>query len=381
MARIVVGSWMVRYPLGGNLSWTLQWLVGFQRLGHDVYLVEKSGYPNSCYDPVKAVMSDDCSCGMAIVNALLKRFDLQDKWCFVDARERYHGLSREHVEAVFKLADLFVDIGTHGAWLDEAGNARLRVLVDGEPGFRQMKMEKSLAAGEMLPSYDFYYSNGANVGTTRSTAPRAGKQWRPLFNPVVVRLFPRQPVGADAPFTTVMNWQAHEPIKFNGKTYGQKDVEFVKFIDLPSLTTSPLEIAVSGKNVPTKRLIDSKWRVRDAHDVTVSFDSYREYIRASKGEFSVCKSGYVATSCGWFSDRSAAYLASGRPVVMQDTGFRAHLPCGRGLFAVCTVDEAAAAIDEISGDYERHSKWARDIAIEYLDAPKVLGRFLYELGI
>jgi hypothetical protein len=285
------------------------------------------------------------------------------------------------VEAVFKSADLFVDIGSHGAWLNEAGDARLRVMVDGEPGFRQMKMEKSLAAGEMLPSYDFYYSNGANVGTTRGKAPTAGKQWRPLFNPVVVSLFPRQPVSSDAPFTTVMNWQAHEPLEFNRKTYGQKDVEFVNFIDLPSLTTSPLEIAVSGKNVPTKRLIYFGWRMRNAHDVTVSFDSYREYIRASKGEFSVCKSGYVATNCGWFSDRSAAYLASGRPVIMQDTGFSAHLPCGQGLFAIRTVDEAAAAINKINGDYERHSKWARDIAIEYLDASKILGRFLYGLGI
>ena len=380
MARIVVGSYMIRYPLGGNLSWTLQWLVGFQQLGHDVYLLEKSGYPSSCYDPVKTLMSDDCSYGIATVNALLTQFGLHDKWCFVDVHDHYHGLSRGHVKAVFKSADLFVDIGTHGTWLSEAADAGLRVLVDGEPGFRQMKMEKSLAAGEVLPSYDFYYSNGANVGTYRSTAPTAGKQWRPLFNPVVVSLFPLQPVSADAPFTTVMHWQAHEPIEFNNKIYGQKDVEFEKFNSLPGLTTTPLEIAVSGKNVPTKQLTDSGWRVRNAHDVTVSFDSYREYIRASRGEFSVCKNVFVATNSGWFSDRSAAYLASGRPVIMQDTGFSAHLPCGQGLFAVHTVDEAAAAIDEINSDYERHSKWARDIAIEYLDAPKVLGKFLHELG-
>src|SRR5215470_10319754 len=156
MARIILGSYMVRYPLGGVLSSSLQWLVGFQRLGHDIYVVEKSGWPNSCFNPAKNVMSDDCSYGTAALNTLLARFDLQDRWCFVDAQGCYYGLSRERVETVFKPADLFVDRGTHGAWLGEAAAAGLRVLVDGEPGFNQMKMEKQLAAGEELPHYDYY---------------------------------------------------------------------------------------------------------------------------------------------------------------------------------------------------------------------------------
>lgn len=381
MARIVFGSYMVRYPLGGVLSSSLQWLVGFQRLGHEVYLVEKSGWPNSCYDPSKGVMSDDCSYGTKMLSRLLPRFGLQDRWCFVDAGERYHGLPRERVEAIFKSADLFVDRGTHGTWLEEAAEAGLRVLVDGEPGSTQMKMQSRLAAGQKLPDYDAYYTVGRNIGTEKSTAPTAGKQWCPLFHPVDVGLFSRQPVDADAPFTTVMNWKAHEPIEFNGVTYGQKDAEFGRFIDLPRLTASPLELAVSGKGVPIKRLMDSGWRVRNAHAVTTSCDSYWEYVRASKGEFSSCKNIFVMTNSGWFSDRSAAYLASGRPVVLQDTGFGTYLPCGRGLFAVRTVDEAAAAIDEINGDYERHSRGARDIAIEYLDAPRVLDSFLGELGL
>jgi hypothetical protein len=178
-----------------------------------------------------------------------------------------------------------------------------------------------------------------------------------------------------------MSWQAHEPIEFAGTTYGQKDVEFVKFMDLPRRTLAPVEIAVAGKHVPVEQLAGSGWRLRNAHAVTLSFDSWKNYIQASKGEFSVCKNVFVATNSGWFSDRSAVYLASGRPVVMQDTGFSTHLPCGRGLFAVHTVEEAAAAIDEINSDYEQHAKWARVIASEYLDTPKVLRRFLRELGL
>lgn len=380
MARIIIGSYAVRYPLGGILSWALQWLAGFQRLGHDVYLVEKSGYPNSCYDPSKDVANDDYSYGLPIVDGLLARFGLGDNWCYVDAQERYHGLSRERVAEVFRSAELFIDMGMY-EWLAEAANAKQRIFLDGEPGFTQMQMANGLAGGGQLPNYDSYYSNGVNIGAAGCTAPTAGIDWHPVLPPVVVDLFPIQRVDTDAAFTTVMHWQSHNPIEFDGTTYGQKDVEFAKFMALPQRTAGPLEVAVSGVDVPTRRLIDSGWRVRHANDITISIDSYYDYIRASRGEFSVCKNVFVATNSGWFSERSAIYLASGRPVVLQDTGFSAHLPCGEGLFAVRTVDEAAAAIEAIQGDYERHSRRAREIAVEYLDAPKVLGGFLRELGI
>jgi hypothetical protein len=171
-------------------------------------------------------------------------------------------------------------------------------------------------------------------------------------------------------------------VEFNGETYGGKDVEFGKFIDLPRHTDVPLEIAVDGgRSLPRQRLIECGWHVRNSYDVSMSVGSFRQYITQSKGEFSVSKHVYVATHTGRFSDRSAAYLATGRPVVLQDTGFSEHLPCGRGLFAVRTAEEAAAAIEDIRGDYERHCRWAHDIAAEYLSAPKVLGGILRELGI
>jgi len=362
------------------MSWALQWLVGLKSLGHDVYFVEKSAYPNACYDPSKNVLGDDCSYGVREVQTLLERFDLKGRWCFVDIAGRHHGLSAERLKSLFSSADLYVDMGAHGVWAEESRGAGARVLVEGEPGFTQIKMEKKLAAGETLPEYDHYYTAGSNIGTHSSTAPTAGKEWRLVWNMVATELFQTDASEPGASFTTVMNWQSHDPIDFRGTTYGQKDVEFKKFMQLPRMADAPLEVAVSGRQVPTQELRDSGWRIRDGREATLSFDSYREYIRRSRGEFSVCKNIFVATRSGWFSDRSAAYLASGRPVVLQDTGFSAHLPCGRGLFAVSSVEQAVEAIKEINSNYSLHSNAAREIAAEYLDAKRLLRKFLDELG-
>jgi hypothetical protein len=380
MARIVVGSFMVRFPLAGYLSWTLQWLEGFRRLGHDVYFFEKSAWPNSCYDPVRNVMTDDCGYGVKVLHDFLTPFGLQDKWAYLDAAGHYHGLSAGRVTEVFETADAVVDIGVHDEWFLEAPGDGLRVFVDGEPGYTQMVMANSIAEGEPQAEYDYFYTVGGNIGTPRSAVPTVGRQWRPVFYPVLLDLYPVVPPPPAAPFTTVMSWE-NNPLEYNGVTYGQKAAEFPRFLDLPRRTTVPLEIAVGGEDVPEEELRRAGWHVADAGAVSLTFDAWRNYIQGSRGEFSVCKNVYVATQCGWFSDRSACYLASGRPVVMQDTGFSARLPCGRGLFAVQGAGEAAEAIREITGDYPRHSRAARDLAQEFLDTRVVLGRFLREIGL
>lgn len=380
MARIALASYTVRFPVGGYLSWTLQWLVGLQRLGHDVVFVEKAGWPDACFDSETRTWGDDCSSSVATVSAVLDRFGLGDRWCFVDWEGRYHGMSRKRVEKSLRAADLFLDTLGDGQWEEEVGPA-LTVYLDGEPGRCQMKMENRVAAGKSVTEYQRYYTVGLNVGTPRSSAPTAGKEWRSFFDPVVLDLYSPEALQPDASFTTVMSWQAHPPIEYGGRVYRQKDVEFAKFMRLPELTDVPLEIAVAGGDVPLAELEGAGWRVRDAHTVTASFDSWRHYIAASRAEFTVCKNVFVDTWSGWFSDRSACYLASGRPVVMQDTGFSEHLPCGEGLFAVGTVEEAAAAIVEIQSDYSRQSRAARRVAEEYLATDVVLPRLLAELGV
>jgi hypothetical protein len=364
------------------MSWVLQYILGLQRLGHEVVFVERSTHENACYDPGKMQMSDDCRQGIRVMAEILERFGLGKCWCFVDIHGEHFGLSQEAVREAFRSADLFIDLGPHGAWVEAAAHVPTRVLIDGEPGYTQMQWENARAAGKQPLDFDYYYTTGQNIGTEASSSPTAGLRWRHVFHPVVTDLFEVTDARKGSPFTTVMNWVSHQEISFEGKTYFQKDKEFEKFVALPSLVKSPLELGLSrAPRDVQQRLVEAGWQLIDGQEATISLDRFYEHIRRSRGEFSVCKNVFVATNSGWFADRSAAYLASGRPVVMQDTGFSAHLPCGEGLFAVRTVAEAAEAIKEIQHSYARQSKAAREIAEQYLDARVVLGRFLAEVGV
>ncbi len=382
MATIIIGSYMVRYPLGGNLSWALQYLVGFKELGHDVYMVEKSAYPNSCYDPVKQVISDDCTYGVQVVSELLGNYGLEDKWCFVDAANVYHGLSKTRINEVFKNADLYIDSGAHGTWEEEAALAHSTVYIDVDPAYTQIRFDYASTHNIYLSAYDYYYTNGMNVGKVGNIIPTVGIDWRYIFNPVCIQLFERKKPSPKAPYSTIMNWKSYDDVKYNGITYGQKDIEFEKFKTLPQIVNAPLEIAVSGLHPEKEKELKEKgWSINDAQRVTFSFNSFQEYLANCRGEFSVCKNMYTATCSGWFSDKSAAYMASGRPVIVQETGFSKYLPVGEGLFAVSNVNEAKDAIDNIESNYDRHCNKAWELANEYLEAKKVLKKFLNELSL
>ncbi len=379
MAKVVFGSYMIRYPLGGMLSWGLQYLLGLRRLGHDVHLVERAAHPDACFDPVTGRMGDDANAGMKIVDALLGEHGMENAWTFVDVRGETYG--RPDVRETFRSADAFVDCGTHGAWSDEAQLCGTRVLIDGEPGYTQMKWILMRRAAMHVPDYDHYYTNGCLLGDPASPAPLADHEWKPLFNPVSTDLFERPAGDSSGRYTTVMNWQSRGTVPYQGRRYGEKDREFVKFMELPRRVRPEMEIAVAGGRMPEIELRANGWRIRDGHSVTRTVEGYRNYLAGSRGEFSVCKNVYVEMWTGWFSDRSAAYLASGRPVVLQDTGFSERLPCGEGLFAVRDVEEAAAAIETIETDYARHSERAREIAREHLEATKLMGGVLDDIGL
>lgn len=375
-ARVVVESYMVRYPLGGMLSWTLQYLVGLARLGHDVTFVERAPHEWSCFDPSTARNGTDCTFGTAAVARLFASVGLADRWSFLDARGVYHGLDATAVRRAFAAADVFIVMTFEECWRDEAVDVPCRVMIDGDPVFRQIALE---ATTDGRARYDVHFTTGLNVGTPASTAPDAEIAWHHTVHPVACDLFDVTPIPSHAAFTTVMNWQSYDLVRHGGRCFGQKDLEFERFIDLPGRVASQLEVALAGA-APLGRLRAHGWRVADGHRATWTFDEFRRYLARSAGEFSVCKHGYVAGRSGWFSDRSAAYLASGRPVVLEDTGFSAHLPCGEGLFAVTSSDEAAAAIAQITSDPARHARAARRLAEEHLDATRVMAAVMKETG-
>jgi hypothetical protein len=379
MAKIILSATMVRYPLGGMNQWILAWLVGLTRLGHEVTLVERSSWPDACYDVARGIMTDDCAYGVRVVQGLLSRYGLEGNWCYVDEQRVYHGLGRRQVAERFASADVFLDL-EWGEWTEESRDVPLRIFYDGDPGWFQFSLMDQLDRGQALPEYHHYFTSGAFVGHPGCAIPTAGIEWRHMIAPVLMEGPQRTGSDPGFAFTTVMNWHSNKAVEYRGESYGQKDVEFLKFLELPTRVDQPLEVAVSGPGVPREMLSDHGWRIRDADAVAASLDGYRNYIAASRGEFSVVKNAFAKTRGGWFGERPGYYLYGGRPAVVQDTGFSQFLPCGEGLFTFTTLDEAAHAIASINADYERHSQAARAIAHEYLDATKVLARMLKTVG-
>ena len=320
-------------------------------------------------------MTNDASYGVNVVSTLLERHDLGSHWCFVDESGTHHGLTPQRLDEVFRTADIFLDF-EWGAFFERAADIPVRVFIDGEPGWFHIKLAKSVEAGETVRDYDYFYTDGLNIGTPQSSAPTLGIEWRRLITPVLSVENESDSSDSGGLFTTVMNWQSNKPVSYRGKTYGQKDIEFEKFITLPSFVDEPIEVAVSGRHVPRERLREHGWHVRDADTLTTSVDAYRDYVCASKGEVSVAKNAFVETWSGWFGERPGFYLSCGKPVVLQDTGFSAHLPCGRGLFAVRDVEEAAEAIRAINTDYPLHAAAARELAREHLSSDAVIGELL-----
>lgn len=372
---VIVAGYLAGNPVGGHVMSILHWLEGLRGLGYDVIFVEHHGWPNACWNPLTKTLSDDPSYGLSELAQHARRLGV--RWCFVDAQGAYHGLSRQDMTAACKQAEALLGLWTV-TWLDEFALCPRRIFIDTDPGFTQFAMQPGVHASPAFASpVDFHehYSYGTRIGQPDCPIPTHGIEWKPLRPPVALDLLPVQFTPDAAPFTTVMAWSPRKPIVYEGEEYGQKDIEFWRIANLPQRVDADLEIALGGK-APYDAIRDAGWRIADAASVTATPWTYRDYIGQSKGEFSVAVNLEVKARTGWFSDRTAAYLASGKPVVVQDTGFSDDLPVGEGLMAFSTEEEAAAAIDEVTRDYARHCAAARRIAEEHLDATRVVGRVL-----
>ena len=380
----IYAGYLVRYPLGGHLFTELNTIVGLQRLGYEVVVVEESGGAWApCYDPQRNEMTADPSYGIATLHRILKPYGLERNWCYVDP-SGYHGLSSADLrDACRNAAFLFNRAGV--TWLEEFRDCPTRIYFDADPGFSQFNMARaprSSCSGYASPhDFQFHFSIGRRMGKPDCPIPTHGLNWRPARQPVLLDLASVRITPSASRFTTIMSWSAYGSATHEGVTYGQKNVELLKFLDLPKRVGRIFEIALGGPDAPYDKLRAAGWQITDALDVTMSVESYLDYIRRSRGEFSVAKEGYVKTRCGWFSDRTAAYLASGKPAIVQDTGFSESLPCGDGLFGFTTADHVVAAVEAIASDYPRHCRAARRIAEDHFESTKVLGAMLRECGV
>ena len=373
--RVIVLGYLVRGPLGGFATYHMQYLAGLLRLGHDVYFVEDSDDYPGCYDPRTTGTTTDPTYGLDFTARSLERVHMGERWAYHDAHSgRWHGPCADRIVDVCDSADLLLNVGGANPIRPWLADIPARAFIDLDPVFTQVRHLTDQAARARALQHTAFFTVGENIGLQQSTIPDDGLPWRPTRQPVVPDYWPNTPGPAEGRFTTVMVWDSYPSVEYGGVHYGMKSASFGPYMTLPSLAGPIFEIAVGS--APHDLLTSHGWRLRDSAEETRDPRSYQQYIQQSKAEFSVAKHGYVAARSGWFSDRSVAYLASGRPVVLQDTGYSDWLETGSGILSFNSLDEAISRIEEIGRRYSFHCQAARAIACEYFDAGKVLARLI-----
>ncbi len=375
--RIMISGMVAGDPWQGGASWAvMQYVLGLARLGHQVLLVEPvAGGDGPDASPLTESQSASYFRELpfsGLAGAALLR---------PQGRETVGTPYPELVELA-RSADLLLNIS--GMLHDErlTANIPVRAYLDLDPGFNQVWSETGEDAG--FDAHTHFVTVGQAIGSVDCPVPTCGHRWIPTLPPVVLSHWPR----ADAPperdaFTTVGHWRSYGPVDYGGIRYGQRVHSFRHMLELPKLAGPRFQVALGihpDEERDLEALRANGWELVDPLRAAGTPDRYAEFIRASKAEIGIAKSGYVASRCGWFSDRSACYLASGRPVVAQNTGFSRFLPTGEGLFAFESLDEAVACVEEVERDHPRHGTAARAIAEEHLDSNHVLSSLIDRLG-
>jgi hypothetical protein len=382
--RLVVLHLAGRYPLGG-IGWqAVHYVLGLARLGHDVYYVEDSGAPP--YDPRLKSVVEDPSYGVAFLADVMGRFGLADRWAYVDGvTGACHGLGRERLDRLYREADALLNVCGATQLKEEHFRCPVRIYLDTDPVFEQIRVaEDDRRAILALEEHTHHFTYGENLGQPDCPIPLEKFAWRPTRPPVIPDLWDATCRPEALRFTTVATWKnVGKDIRFRGETYyWSKHLNFLRVADLARRTRQPLELALEvDDEAARERLAREGWLLTGAFEVSRDLTAYQRHIERSRGEFTVAKDLVARTRSGWFSDRSVCYLAAGKPVVTQDTGFGKFVPTGAGLFAFSTVEEAAAALDEVNRDYLHHARSARRIAEEYFAADRVLGRLCREADL
>jgi hypothetical protein len=385
--RIIVTGLVGLYPVGG-VAWDyLQYVVGLARLGHDVYYHEDTRcWP---YQPRECTYTGEGHYSAQYIDSFFARYapELRERWHYLHLNETSFGMRRASFDAVARTANLFLNISGACMIPEELSPECRTVFVDTDPGYNQIALSERPISSEKVDrwsarGHDRHFTYAENIHGDDCRVPKLGFAWKTTRMPIVLSLWTSivndAPVPT-APWTTVMTWNPFKrKLVYEGVEYTGKDTEFEKIMELPAQVTVPLKVAVGGLHAPLERLTTASWQVLDAPSTTVSPEDYQAFIAESRGEISPAKQVYVAMRTGWFSCRSACYLAAGRPVIVQDTGFAAALPVGEGIVPFSTLTDAMEALQEVEQNYARHAEAASAIAREYFEADAVLTRLVEE---
>jgi hypothetical protein len=383
--KVLVSGALANKPFNGGNAWTrLDWIFGLRRLGYDVCFVEQIAR-SSCVDEEGRVTGVENSVNLGYFRSIVNSFGLSACSSLIcDAGEEVFGLPLSSLEQHAAESTFLLNISGHLSHPALFNRVACKIYFDDDPGFTQFWHATDNAAPR-LRGHDAYFTIGQNIGSDCCSIPTGNIHWQHTKPPVVLEHWPVSWAGGFNRFTTVGSWRGpYGPVRYQGKTLGLKAHEFRKFLPIPQRTRCAFEAAFDihpGDQKDIDNLRSHGWQLADPRQVAHSPQAYRCYLQASGGEFSAAQGVYVETRSGWFSDRTARYLASGKPALVQDTGFDRHYPTGDGLLSFQDLEEAIRGAKRITRDYEYHCRAARKIAEEHFDSDKVIGQLLDKIGL
>jgi hypothetical protein len=381
--RIIVCGMVGQFPLGG-VAWDyFHYVLGLHHLGHDVYYHEDTFlWPNN---PAIGYPCADATYSVDFIKGFFAKYapELSNKWHYRLLRKDSYGMTKEQFDEVARTADVFLNVSGASFLPDELNPKAVKVFMDTDPGYNQIVMHERTpwvddaeGSWKTLLAHDRHLTYAENIYDDDCIIPRLGVDWH------ITRCIATLPEWAairdsapptDAAYTTIMSWSYYKgPLTYHGQVFDQKALEFEKFQSLPQKVKVPLRLAVAGYQQPADEIRKAGWQLVPGIDVSLTAEQYHQFIRDSAGEWSIAKNVFVATRSGWFSCRTACYLAAGRPAVVQDTAWSRFIPSGQGVIALSTMDEAVAGLEAVSADQVKHRRAAYDIAREYLAPDKVL---------
>ncbi len=386
---IIIGGFLGLLPVGGIAWHYIQYVIGFRQMGYDVYYLE-----DTRLHPIFGETWNDSSETIAKLSELMKSFGLEDRFIYLDElTQRVYGKTRRQYLEICESADIFLNISCSNVIREEYSTIPVRILLDTDPMFTQIQMKSNQAftsekgsLNELAAWHTHHFTFGENISNKDCLIPKGPYSWKTTRQPICMDYWRKEEKSSlDMLFTTLMNWKAGKKLNYGGEEWGQKDVTFPIVQDLPKLIPdASFKIAVNqtandANKEQLNHLVEVGWKIISATEASGDHWTYQNFIKSSCAEISVAKETYVKAKTGWFSDRSACYLASGRPVVAQDTGWSKFYPTGSGLFSFSNELEALEAIRKISDDWKTHSDKAREIANAYFGHEKVLGDLINSL--